>query len=258
MGGGLAAGVGAGLALSIERQLNQYGSERLPLGGGYAAAGDGWHASGSGLVRTIWHVPTTKPWVALTFDDGPGPKWTPRVLDALDRADAQATFFVVGKRLVQHAAVVRDRLQRHEVGNHTWSHCELGKLDAEKAFDQLDRCHNAIKQVLGRDATLMRPPWGHLGGAALVAADRMGYDVTMWSYVMPEQNPDGLVDDVCANAKPGSILLAHDVGRDSRLAVVDRLDRIVAGLRAAGLELVTVSQLMAARSADASAVEARA
>lgn len=248
--GGVVAAAGAAIGVAASKLPDLFAPERLPIDGGYAPAGNpsGW--SGRGGLRTIWHVPTTKPWVALTFDDGPEPDWTPRVLDTLDRLKADATFFVVGDRLLRHADLIRGRYDRHEVGNHTFSHRDLAKRDDAAVRDQLSRCHDAIIKVVGRTPTLMRPPWGHLGGTTLTVADEFGYDVVMWSYVMPEKQhksrPAGIVDDVVKNARPGSILLAHDVGKRSRLVVIDSLEAMITGLRAKGLELVTVSQLLSA------------
>jgi peptidoglycan/xylan/chitin deacetylase (PgdA/CDA1 family) len=223
---------------------------RLPLDGGYAPAGNpsGWSQRGG--LRTFWHIPTDKPWVALTFDDGPEPNWTPRVLDTLEKLEAPATFFVVGDRLARNAHLVRGRYERHEVANHTWTHQDLARLGEAPVRDELARCHDAIVKVTGLSPKLMRPPWGHLGGSTLTVADEFGYDLAMWSYVMPEKrfeaDPEGIVGHVVAAARPGLILLAHDTGDNRRLVVLNRLDKIVAGLRAKGLELVTVSQLLTA------------
>ena len=106
-------GAGVGAAATAATEMMHPG--RLPLDGGYAPAGNpsGWSQRGG--LRTFWHVPAGKPWVALTFDDGPEPSWTPRVLDTLERLEAPATFFVVGDRLQRNARLVRGRYERHEV-----------------------------------------------------------------------------------------------------------------------------------------------
>jgi peptidoglycan-N-acetylglucosamine deacetylase len=246
----LTAGVGAMAVLAAQRLPRLWEPDRLPLDGGYAPAGNPAVWSPRGGVRTVWHVPTDQPWVALTFDDGPEPQWTPQVLDVLDSERAVATFFVVGERLREHAELVRGRYDRHEVGNHTWSHVDLAERDERAVRDQLERCHRAIREITGREATLLRPPWGHTGGSTLTVADEFGYDLIMWSQVMPEaqhrHDPAGLVQDVTNVAAPGSILLAHDVGDPRRLVTLDNLALLIRSLRAKGLELVTVSRLRAA------------
>src|SRR5689334_8934092 len=84
-------GAGAGAAVTAATEMTRPG--RLPLDGGYAPAGNPAVWSERGGLRTFWHVPTAKPWVALTFDDGPEPNWTPQVLNTLERLEAPATFF---------------------------------------------------------------------------------------------------------------------------------------------------------------------
>lgn len=223
-------------------------ARRLPIDGGYAAAGNPPTWTPKGQVRTIWHGPASSGAVALTFDDGPMPDWTPRVLDTLADLAAPATFFLVGSHLRDHADLAR--YDGHEVANHTWSHADLAELDGKGALDELRRCHEEITSKLGRAPRLLRPPWGHIGGSTLLAADAFDYDIVIWSQRMPEneyhQNPDGIVARVVGDARAGSILLAHDTGPADRLITVDHLRGIVEGLRAKGLRLVTVSELLAA------------
>jgi len=243
-----AAGISLGAAITRIPELVK--PDRLPLSGGYAPAGvaQGWSPRGGLTVR--WHVPTDQPLVALTFDDGPGPQWTPMVLDVLDRHRAPATFFVVGERLTRHEDLVRHRIGRHELANHTWAHRDLGKLDETQVRDQLSRTHVAIRRVSGRTPTLMRPPWGHLGGSTLVVADEFGYDVVMWSHQMHEKryahNPPGQARDIVEKVGPGSIVLAHDIGPRHRLVALNQLDAILNGLHRRGLRPVTVTELIAA------------
>jgi peptidoglycan/xylan/chitin deacetylase (PgdA/CDA1 family) len=257
-------GVAAGLSLPrvAEEVEAEVGPDRLPLSGGYAPGGvasvgdhglqgDRIDRRGDTVVR--WRVRTDKPLVALTFDDGPGPEWTPMVLDALDRHQAKATFFVVGERLNRHEELIRHRIARHELGNHTWAHRDLARLDEAQVRDQILRTHMAIKRVTGGKSTkVMRPPWGHLGGSALVLAEEFGYDVVMWSHQMREErfaaDPPAQARDIVDNVEPGSIVLAHDVGDRRRLVALSQLDAIIIGLRKRGLEPVTVSELIAAAS----------
>jgi peptidoglycan/xylan/chitin deacetylase (PgdA/CDA1 family) len=223
---------------------------RRPLNGGYAAAGDSIGLEHAGQVRTTWYVPTSQPLVALTFDDGPSPEWTPLVLDTLAAKRAPATFFVVGQRLQRWSGMVAGGLDRHEIGNHTWSHADLATLDTATARAQLDRTHALIHRLTGRETRLLRPPYGHLGGAAMLAAGGFGYEVVLWSQEMHEAShrhqPAALVDAVVQGVRPGSIVLAHDVGTSDRLVALRVLGAIIDGVRRRGLRLVTVSELLAA------------
>ncbi len=227
-----------------------FGPDRQPLQGGYAAGSDRnlWPAEGQQGVT--WHVSTDQPLVALTFDDGPGPNYTPLVLDTLDKYDAPATFFMVGERLAEHHKLVEGRLGRHEVGNHTWSHADLSEQDFDGVTRQLKRTHDAIVTYTGRVPRLLRPPWGHLGGSTLLAANALGYDVVLWSYQMHEkryaQNPQAQISDIVTKSRPGEIILAHDYGDQQRLVALGHLGPMIEGLRARGMKLVTVSELLAA------------
>lgn len=222
-------------------------ADRLPLDGGYAPAGNPSSWSPRGQIRTVWHVPTTAKVVALTFDDGPLPNWTPRVLDLLSEMAAPATFFLVGEHLRANRGLAR--YAGHEVANHTWSHADLAMLDERAALDEVRRCHDEIAATTGSAPKFLRPPWGHIGGTTLLAADAFGYDIVLWSQRMPENeyrvDPAAIVARVVAEARPGAIMLAHDVGNPDRLITIDNLKAIVQGLRLKGLRLVTVSELLA-------------
>ncbi|XVV13262.1 polysaccharide deacetylase family protein [Actinoplanes sp. CA-131856] len=247
--GALLAAGGAATAFAGSDQVKHWlGWDRPPLGGGYASAADDLGAVSTGGVRIHYFTPTTEKLVALTFDDGPLPDYTPRFLDALDEAKAPATFFLVGRHLEAHADLLRNRLDRHEVGNHSWSHDDLATLDLAGCRRELERTHDAIKRHTGRTATLMRPPYGHFGGSTVLAADAMGYDIVLWSHQMRERrfagDPKAQADDLISGMRPGSIILAHDAGTQRRLVALDALPTMIAGLRARGYRFVTVSELL--------------
>ncbi|MGC4876742.1 polysaccharide deacetylase family protein [Micromonospora sp. DT43] len=224
---------------------------RLPLAGGPASAtvGNGAQDVGAGVVPVIWSGSTTQRLVALTFDDGPAPRWTPMVLDTLAQHRVPATFFLVGAQVRKHADLLRDRLATHEVGNHSWAHRDLAQLDAAAAYDDLHRSHDAIADVTGRPPQLVRPPYGHLGGAVLHAAARLNYRLVLWSSQMVERDfpddPAGHARRIVADVRPGTIVLGHDVGDPRRLVALHGLPDMIAGLRARGYTFVTVSTLLA-------------
>ncbi|MEV4641614.1 polysaccharide deacetylase family protein [Actinoplanes sp. NPDC049548] len=251
-----AAGVAAGVAGTRELP-SWFGWDQPPVRGGYAAAADDLTAIKHADVAIRYRVETTEPVVAFTFDDGPAPQWTPMVLDALEAAGVPATFFMVGQNLADHADLVRGRLARHEVGNHSWSHADLATLDLQDVCDELDRTHEAIKQYTGRTATLMRPPFGHLGGSTALAAARAGYDIVLWSEEMHEirykNDPAAQARFIVDAVKPGDIILAHDAGDDRRLVTVHGLAAMFDGLRRRGFRFVTVSELIAVGAGGRSA-----
>jgi peptidoglycan-N-acetylglucosamine deacetylase len=247
-GTALAAGGAVAGAVGVPLARRALALDRPPLGGGYAAAADVLTAAHSPSTTITYFVRTAEPVVAFTFDDGPGPRWTPMVLDALDEWQVPATFFMVGRNLATHAGLVRGRLDRHEIGNHTWSHADLATLDRKRVLDELTRAQETIRRVTGRSPTLLRPPYGHLGGSTVLAADSLNYHIVLWSHQMRERafrhDPGAQVRDIVDSVGPGSIVLAHDIGPARRLVALRRLGEMFAGLKARGFRFVTVSELM--------------
>ncbi|KUL26701.1 polysaccharide deacetylase family protein [Actinoplanes awajinensis] len=242
------AGVAVGAA-GMKEIPHWLGLDRPPVAGGYAAGADVLDAVRHPGVAVRYYVETTEPVVAFTFDDGPAPRWTPMVLDALDAANVPATFFMVGQNLAKNADLVRGRMDRHEIGNHTWAHDDLATLDLNGVTKTLKRTEDEIHQQFGRPVTLLRPPFGHIGGSTMLAADSLGYDVVLWSKAMREKmfagNPEGQAKDIVDAVRPGSILLAHDEGDDRRLVTIKGLATMFAGLRDRGFRMVTVSDMIA-------------
>jgi len=253
LGGALLAAAGAAAASAAP---HLFGWDRPPVRGGYAAAADALEVVAGANVTVRYYVATAEPVVAFTFDDGPGPNWTPMVLDALAAAQVPATFFMVGRHLEEHADLVRDRLAGHEVGNHSWSHADLATLDLAGVNAELTRTHRLIQQVTGKAPRLLRPPFGHLGGSTLLAADALGYDVVLWSQEMHERRfgsrPGDQVTDIVNSVRPGSIILAHDIGHDQRLVTLRHLGEMFDGIKARGFRFATVSDLIAMGTAATS------
>ncbi|MFI9641149.1 polysaccharide deacetylase family protein [Micromonospora sp. NPDC051925] len=253
LSGAAAAVAGAGVVLTGEfGYAEATAGSKLPVYGGYAATvhADRRTPPRSSRVDVVWSVDTTHRLIALTFDDGPAPNWTPRVLSILAETDTPATFFMVGRRAREYGHLVAGRLAPHEIGNHTWAHQDLAKMTYEQACSAIGRAHNELTRLCDREPTLLRPPYGHLAGSTLLAANDLGYQVVLWNRQMLEsrftQDPDGLVDYVVDSCDPGTILLAHDTGPADRLVAIRGLAGMITGLRRRGFEFVTVSELLAA------------
>lgn len=151
------------------------------------------------------------PAVALTFDDGPDPEWTPRLLDLLQAHGARATFFVVGKQAARHRPILeRAAAEGHAIGNHTWDHPSLPTLRGYARRAQLRWCREALGPL---DSRLFRPPYGHQTLGSRLDAACLGYQVVTWSIVAEDWNDDPadvLVGRVDRRLKPGAIVLFHD------------------------------------------------
>jgi peptidoglycan/xylan/chitin deacetylase (PgdA/CDA1 family) len=177
--------------------------------------------------------------LALTFDDGPGDH-TGRLLDVLAARDVRATFFVLGRRAREHpAALQRIAAEGHEIGNHTWSHRRLTQLRRSEVEAELRRTAEAIRDVTGSTPRLVRPPFGSVDEGVTAAINA---PIILWS-VDPRDwsaRDSGVVGRrVAAEARPGSIVVLHDVYRTT----VDAVPLIIDVLKGAGYRFVTVSEL---------------
>ncbi|MFI9100008.1 polysaccharide deacetylase family protein [Streptomyces fildesensis] len=178
--------------------------------------------------------------LALTFDDGPSPVYTPRVLAVLRRYGVTATFFMLGANAEKYPWVVRQVVEEgHVLGNHTWSHPTLRRLPAAEVRDEIQRTNDVLARTGGGPPpALFRAPGGHFVPAALRACAEFRLRAVRWSIDTADwTNPgvDRIADAVLSRAGTGSIVLHHD-GFLSRSAVPEhegRADRsqTVAALR---------------------------
>lgn len=205
--------------------------------------------------------------VALTFDDGPDPEWTPRILDILRQKHVRATFFVIGSNTEANPGLVQDMVaDGHEVGNHTYTHPNLADTPPEGVRLELNATQRLFEALTGRSMRLFRPPY--LGDAEPTDVDElipvevaqdMGY-ITVGEHVDPVDwalpGIDAIVqrtlDQVHAVKRdmPRNIVLLHDAGGD-RSQTVAALPVIIDKLRAKGYRFVTVSELSGLTRAEA-------
>lgn len=200
---------------------------------------------------TVVGVDTSERVVALSFDDGPDPRWTPTVLDALDRVGAKATFFLTGEHVGEHPDLAREIERRgHEVANHTYDHPELPLLDADATRGQVERANAAFAAAGLRRPALFRPPRGRFNTANAAGVRQTGLVVAGWTPGLCIEKHTALpapeaAARVLAGVRPGAILLGHDGGDVDRSATVAALPIVLDGLRQAGYRMVTVSGLLA-------------
>jgi peptidoglycan/xylan/chitin deacetylase (PgdA/CDA1 family) len=199
-----------------------------------------------------WRGPRTAARLALTFDDGPDPEWTPRVLDVLAAAGVRATFFVIGERAARAAGVVRRIAgEGHEVANHSWSHRNLWFCGPAATREQVGRGHDTIAELTGVAPRHFRPPWGMVNAATFAAVRAAGERVVFWSIQPEGQRPapaEHQVTYVLGRARAGAIVDLHDAEGTPRAPerLVQALPRMLGGLRERGYALTTVSELLGA------------
>ena len=229
------AGVGLGAGLGL---------------GGYAYAAM-WPASQ--LFGATLQAPSVPDTLAMTFDDGPNPRWTPQLLEILARHGVRATFFLIGQYAAQQRPLVR---QMHEAGhviaNHTWTHPNLARTGSRETREQLLRTSGELESITGAPVRLFRPPFGARSPFTVGIARELGLTVVTWnamtsdwSATVAEPVALALTAKIAGNRRAGCAtnLVLHDGGQHGlevdRSASIGAADRILAG-HAATMKTVTL------------------
>ncbi|RII43313.1 hypothetical protein DWB68_03165 [Galactobacter valiniphilus] len=177
--------------------------------------------------------------VALTFDDGPGPG-TPRILEALEKAGAKATFFVVGKQAKAHPEIVKATAEAGmEIGNHTWDHPQLSRTRAADVNEQIGRTQRAVEKASGVTPLYLRPPYGDVSKKQRKS---LGMPLAFWDVDTEDWKTRSTRATVASAgaARPGDIVLMHDI----HSSTVDAVPAIIKKLQKRGFHLVTLSTLV--------------
>ena len=192
--------------------------------------------------------------VALTFDDGPDPTWTPKILDILKSKGVQATFFLLGQNAENYPGLVRRLVaEGHTFGSHTYTHTNLALAGDQRTKLELDATEWLLQSITGRSTTLFRPPYeadsrpNELSEVRpLVVAQDLGY-ITVMESIDPEDwdkpGADVIFQRIKQQRRNGTIILLHDAGGD-RSQTVEALPKIIDYLRARGDQIVPVAQLL--------------
>ena len=203
---------------------------------------------------TFTRVMVSGNYIAITFDDGPHPQNTPRLLDMLRARNIKATFYVIGRSVELYPQIVRRTVaEGHEIGNHTHTHRLLSKLSDSEVRSELNRCQDSIARAAGVRPRTMRPPYGGLlqRQREMVHAE-FGYPTILWS-VDPldwkRPGPGGVTSRILSGTTAGGIVLAHDLHSQT----IDAMPATLDGLLRRGFKFVTVSQLLAMKSDAATA-----
>lgn len=206
------------------------------------------------VFGTVTRVDTTEPVAAITFDDGPDPRYLPPLLDLLKRYGARATFFVIGHKAQKYPDLIaRLAAAGHVVGNHSFTHPSFPMLSGRARRAEIRACRAAIAP---HGSELLRPPYGHQTLASRLDAMACGYQVIAWSVDVWDwlgKPPAWMADELARRTGPGDIVLLHDaIDADGNPALIEDRSAMMAGLemflqRSAGrLRFVTVPELLAA------------
>ena len=193
------------------------------------------------------NIDPSKPMIALTFDDGPRASVTNRILDSLGQYGGRATFFMVGTNVPHNGDVIRRMVaQGCEVANHTNDHKYISKLSNEGIVSQVSAVNQKVASVCGVSPVVMRPPGGYIDAHSLSVLGSMGMPAIMWSIDTRDwqhRNAQKTINTVLTQVKDGDIVLMHDIYD----ATADAAVALIPELTARGYQLVTVSELAAAR-----------
>lgn len=197
----------------------------------------------------VWEVSTDEKVVALTFDDGPDPDNTGKILDLLKQYDGKATFFAIGEKVARNPELTkREYEEGHELANHTYHHLFLSSRSYGKLEKEILDTEKVIYNATGHVPSLFRPPGGIYNDSLISLARRHGYVVVLWSWHLDTRDwsrpgVGKIVSKVLGNLKSGNIVLLHEYVEGGS-QTVEALKRILPVLQERGYRLVTVSDLI--------------
>jgi len=234
-------------AVPQEELARPQGSPGAPAGNSTSGMQAPAPESPAGPVRLSYNSCNVEgPYIAITFDDGPHPTLTPKLLDILKEKGIKATFFVLGECVNANPEVLKRAIaEGHEIANHSWNHEAFTRRGGSGVASQVNQANEAIVALGAKKPVLVRPP----GGATNPTINRSlnqeyGMKVVLWD-VDPldwkNRNSDHVTSEILNNTKPGSIVLAHDIHATTVAAMPATID----GLLAKGFKFVTVSELIA-------------
>lgn len=195
-------------------------------------------------------IKTDKKVVALTFDDGPDPQFTPIVLDILKKHEARATFFILGKRAEAHPDILKKiAAEGHEIGNHSYSHPDFNNINQEAQLNEVAKTTNIIKRLTGQTPGLLRPPGGYLSYDLVAITKKNNMTIAYWTYQQDSKDwrngikAATIAGHVIKNIRPGQVIILHD-GCPNGMQTAKATDMIVSHLQEEGYSFVTVSELI--------------
>ena len=198
-------------------------------------------------IKAYRSAETDKKQIALTFDDGPHPRLTPRILEILARYNVPATFFMVGQNVLNYPDAARQVIQAgHEVGNHTFTHPHIAGLSEQAIMDEIGKCEDALEELCEYRPHLLRTPQGALTPSLERCLLHEDYILVLWSLDTRDWDNKStacVVEAVLNRVQSGDIILMHDyIGHNSKTP--EALEKIIPALLSQGYEFVTVSALL--------------
>ncbi len=182
--------------------------------------------------------------IALTFDDGPHPIFTPKVLKLLKQYNAKATFFCIGKNAEKHPEIIRKLISEgHSIGNHSYSHAKnYGFLSTRKIITDLSKAQDVLKEITNREIILFRPPFGVTNpniGKAVIQLNLQTFGWSIRAFDTVAKNPNKVFLKINSRLKKGDVVLLHDT---SHLSIIV-LEQLLRTFKQNRIKSVTLNQL---------------
>lgn len=189
---------------------------------------------------------TAKKQVALTFDDGPDGKVTPKILEILKKNNVKGNFFFVGENVIRYPSIVKKAYEEGNlVLNHSYTHPDFKKENNDVIKNQIIRTENEIFKIIGKKPAIIRPPYGDIDERVLSNIIQTDNNVAVWSIDTldwSQKERDNIIKNVVDNLRPGDIILMHSNGDKSETAAA--LPQIILGIKEKGYEIVTLDKLL--------------
>jgi peptidoglycan/xylan/chitin deacetylase (PgdA/CDA1 family) len=236
-------------ALGDRASANRYIQQTAAIDPTYRDARSRLALLDDGFTDTaVWRGSSDRPFIALTFDDGPKPGMTEQLLATLTRERVRATFFVVGRDVTAHPDLAKKIVESGmQIENHSYTHPNLTLLNSSGVEAELLRTLASVRAATGKQMRYFRPPGGNVNEDVSRIAARLGLTPCMWTLngeALENGSPNRLVEYIVSRATAGAIILLHN----GRMTTVEALPKIIEGLRKRGFEFATVDDVMPQRA----------
>lgn len=198
------------------------------------------------FFNQIWSFPNTDNTVYLTFDDGPTPEITEKVLEILEKHNIKATFFCIGDNVRKHPEIVQKILSKqHSIGNHTYSHLKGWKTSTKTYINNTEACELKLNSLFNiSNSKLFRPPYGKITPLQSYKLRKLGYKIIMWDVLSKDYDvnlsPETCYENVVNNVTSGSIIVFHDSVKAQK-NILNSLDQTIETLKSKGFNFEKIA-----------------
>ena len=198
------------------------------------------------FFNQVWDIPNSENTIYLTFDDGPTPEITERVLEILDKYHIKATFFCIGDNVRKHPEIVQKILSKqHSVGNHTYSHLKGWKTPTKTYISNSEACEIKLNSLFKiRNSKLFRPPYGKITPWQSYKLRKLGYKIIMWDVLSKDYDAnisaEKCYENVIQNVSSGSIIVFHDSNK-AKDNVLNSLEKTIETLKSKGFKFEKIA-----------------